>query len=95
MRNLTLRCESWPLKEPFVISRLTQATAELVVVEITEDGHLGRGECERADAFEATAPKVVAAIEAARPAIESGIDRPGLDRLMAAGPARAAVDCAL
>ena len=66
MRALTSQAESWPLIEPFVISRLTQTTAELVVVEIAEDGVVGRGESERADAFDAQAPKALDEIEAAR-----------------------------
>lgn len=95
MRALTLRAESWPLIEPFVISRLTQTTAELVVVEIAEDGVVGRGESERADAFDAQAPKTLDEIEAARAAIESGIDREQLPEVMSAGAGRSAVDCAL
>lgn len=81
--------------EPFVISRLTQTTAELVVVEIAEDGVVGRGESERTDAFDAQAPKTLDEIEAARTAIESGIDRARLSEVMPAGAGRSAVDCAL
>ena len=33
MRRYTIRTESWPLIEPFVISRLTQYSSEVVVVE--------------------------------------------------------------
>ncbi|MFQ5955311.1 MAG: N-acetyl-D-Glu racemase DgcA [Kiloniellales bacterium] len=95
MRALTVRAESRPLIEPFVVYRLVQTRAELVVVEIAEGGQVGRGECERADAFDDSAPKVVDEIEAARPAIESGIDRHALLRVMPAGAARSAVDCAL
>lgn len=95
MRALTSQAESWPLIEPFVISRLTQTTAELVVVEIAEDGVVGRGESERADAFDARAPKALDEIEAARAAIESGIDREQLLDVMSAGAGRSAVDCAL
>ncbi len=95
MRRLTVSPESRPLIEPFVISRLVQTTAELVIVEIAEDGRVGRGECERTDAFDAGAARVVDEIEAARAAVESGVDRRALSRIMPAGAARSAVDCAL
>jgi L-alanine-DL-glutamate epimerase-like enolase superfamily enzyme len=95
MRSLTVRAESWPLIEPFVISRLTQTMAELAVVEITEDGLVGRGESERADAFEPGAPIAMDEIEAARAAIEGGIGRAELLAAMPAGAGRSAVDAAL
>ncbi|MHA1152686.1 MAG: N-acetyl-D-Glu racemase DgcA [Alphaproteobacteria bacterium] len=92
MRSLTARAESWPLIEPFVISRLTQTTAELAVVEIAEDGPegylVGRGESERAEAFDSKAPIALDEIEAARAAIE-------LLDAMPAGAGRSAVDAAL
>ena len=95
MRRYTVRPESWALKEPFVISKLTQYSAEVAVVEIEEDGVTGRGECERADVFEPHLPDVLAALKAARPHVEGGVGRMELLAAMPAGPARAAVDCAL
>ena len=94
-RRLTVRQESWPLKQPFVISRLRQETAELVVVEIEQDGLVGRGETERAEAFDPDAPPVAGEIERARREIEQGITRYELLSFMPAGNARTAVDCAL
>ena len=95
MRSLRARAESWRLIEPFVISRLTQTTAELGVVEIAEDGFVGRGESERAEAFEAAAPRALDEIEAVRAAIEAGIGRADLLEAMPAGAGRSAVDAAL
>jgi L-alanine-DL-glutamate epimerase-like enolase superfamily enzyme len=95
MRSLTARAESWPLIEPFVISRLTQSMAELAVVEIAEDGHIGRGESERADAFDPGAPIAMEEIEAVRAAVEAGIGREALLEAMPAGAGRSAVDAAL
>lgn len=95
MRRLTVRAEQWPLQEPFVISRLVQEHGEVVVVEIAEDGAVGRGECERADAFFPELPAVVDTIESVRAEIESGIDRQRLQQVLPAGPARNALDCAL
>ncbi len=95
MRTFKFYQQSWPLIEPFIISRMTQYTSEVVVVEITQDGVTGIGECERADALEPHLPNVLEVLEAARGAVEGGIDRMGLLDVMPAGPARCAVDCAL
>ncbi len=96
MRTLTVQVEKWPLKQPFIISRLEPMLhGEVVVVEIEQDGVIGRGECERSDVFEPGYPPVVEAIEKARIAIEQGASRAELLTLMPAGCARNAVDCAL
>mgnify|MGYP000026173964 CR=1 FL=1 len=73
MRSLSIQVEKWPLKQPFIISRLEPMLhGEVVVVEIEQDGVVGRGECERSDVFEPDYPPVVEAIEKARSAIEQG-----------------------
>ena len=96
MRTLSVQVEQWPLKQPFIISRLEPMLhGEVVVVEIKQDGIVGRGECERSDVFEPGYPPVVEAIEKARSAIEQGASRAELLSLMPAGCARNAVDCAL
>jgi L-alanine-DL-glutamate epimerase-like enolase superfamily enzyme len=94
-RRLTVRAEQWPLKEPFVISRLTQEAGEVVVVELEEDGAVGRGECERADWYDPARRPVVEEIEALRDALEAGMDREALAAALPSGCARNAVDCAL
>jgi L-alanine-DL-glutamate epimerase-like enolase superfamily enzyme len=94
-----LRCswtaERWTLVEPFVIAGLTQPHADLVVVEITDGTHRGRGECERDDLVVPGAPSVIAELERARPRIERGATRTDLLEVLPAGPARSALDCAL
>jgi L-alanine-DL-glutamate epimerase-like enolase superfamily enzyme len=94
MRTVTVRPESWPVTVPFVISKGAWTTAEVVVVELRQDGMVGRGECERTDALE-DYPDVVAAIDAMRGAIEDGASRLDLQSLMPTGSARNAIDCAL
>ncbi len=95
MRQLRVSAEQWPLREPFVISRLVQEHGEVVVVEIEQDGAVGRGECERADAFCSGRTPVVDEIEAIRDRIDSGAGRGELQELLPSGPARCAIDCAL
>jgi len=95
MRHMKVTPEQWPLPEPFIISRLVQEHAEVVVVELRQDGALGRGECERSDAFFPDVKPVVEQIESVRAEIEAGADRAALQTLLPAGPARNALDCAL
>ena len=95
MREVTVRAEQWPLKEPFVISRLTQETGDVVVVEIAENGAVGRGEGERGELYDPTAPDTVAQALSVKQALERGMDREALLDALPAGPARSAIDCAL
>src|SRR3546814_15874170 len=45
MATLRVRCESWPIRGTFTISRGSKTTADVVVVELSDtDGNLGRGE---------------------------------------------------
>ncbi len=96
MRKLSVQVEQWPLKQPFVISRMAPMLhGEVVVVEIEQDGIVGRGECERNDVFEPEYPSVTKAIDEARDVVERGASREQLLTLMPAGNARNAIDCAL
>jgi len=96
MRTMRVACERYPLRAPFVISRLDPIVdAEVVVVTLAEGGVAGHGEAERSELFEPELDDTLAAIERARPAIEAGADRAELRRLLPAGCARNAIDCAL
>lgn len=96
MRQLTIRIEQWPLHEPFIISRLPPfLQADVVVVEISEQGVTGRGECERSDIYEADAPPILPQLESVRTAIEQGASQADLLTLLPPGCARNALDCAL
>jgi len=94
-RRCRLRAERWALPEPFAIAGLVQRDTELIVVEIEADGCVGRGECERDDLLSPGCANVLAEVERARSAIESGATRMDLLDLLPAGPARSAIDCAL
>jgi L-alanine-DL-glutamate epimerase-like enolase superfamily enzyme len=95
MRRLTVRSESWPIAGAFTISRGSKTEAEVVVVEIRDGAHLGRGECAPYPRYGETVEGAIAAVEELRPGIERGLDREGLLAAMPAGAARNAVDCAL
>ena len=94
-RNLEISTVSSPLKAAFTISRGAKTSAETVRVTLTENGATGRGECVPYARYGETVASVTAAIETARPAMESGISREELQALMPAGAARCALDCAM
>ena len=94
-RELRYRTELWTLDEPFVIAGLVQRDTELIVVEIGEQDHIGRGETERDDLLTPGRPNVLEELERAREAIERGAGREDLLELLPSGPARSALDCAL
>lgn len=91
--RLSYRDEVWPLREPFVISRMRQDDAPVGVVEIADgDGRVGRGECDRCEEGVGGRPVVGEAVEAARAAVEAGTDP---QDVLPQGPVRNAIDCAL
>ena len=94
-RSLTLTPETWPIAGEFKISSGSWTESHVLVAEIREGDHVGRGECEPHDDDPDYWKVRVAEIEAARQAIESGCTRDDLLNLLPRGPARNAIDCAL
>ncbi|WP_107991390.1 N-acetyl-D-Glu racemase DgcA [Breoghania corrubedonensis] len=94
-RRLTVLREAWPLAEAFTISRGTRTEAVVVVVEIEQDGRIGRGECVPYPRYGETVENVMAAIRGLEPDLAQGMDRETLRAKMPAGAARNAIDCAL
>lgn len=97
-RRVGIQAESHPLLKPFAISRGRKDTADVVVVEITENGAAGRGECVPYPRYGETLESVTAEIETLKPMLENGpdpLDRHGLQTAMHPGAARNAIDCAL
>ena len=66
----------------------------MVVAELSDGTHRGRGESVPYARYGETADGIVAAIEAMRPALQQGLDRPALQQAMLSGAARNALDCA-
>ena len=94
-RTLDIKTTTWPLKEPFAISRDTVTAIETVQVSITQDGARGRGECRPYARYDETQASVIEEIEEARAMVERGGTRKDLLAVLHAGAARNAVDCAL
>lgn len=95
MRRLTVRAENWPIAGTFTISRGSKTTADVVLVELADGPHRGRGECVPYGRYNETIAGSMAEIESLRGALEAGLDRRDLQGAMKAGAARNAVDCAL
>jgi L-alanine-DL-glutamate epimerase-like enolase superfamily enzyme len=92
--ELSVRIERWLITGAFAISRGSKTEAVVVVAELSDGTHRGRGESVPYARYGETPDGIVAAIEAVRPAIRRGLDRAALQGVMAAGAARNALDCA-
>jgi L-alanine-DL-glutamate epimerase-like enolase superfamily enzyme len=95
MPKLHLAHESWPIAGTFTISRGSKTAAEVVTVTLEQDGAAGRGECVPYARYGETVETTMAALEAARRAIEQGIGRDAVAGLVGPMAARNALDCAL
>jgi L-alanine-DL-glutamate epimerase-like enolase superfamily enzyme len=93
--KLSVQKKSWPLREPFVISRASYTTSDVIVVELQGGKLIGRGEAAGVDYHGETPDSMVAQIEAVRGQIEAGVTRAQLLELLPIGGARNAVDSAL
>src|SRR6266516_4716865 len=85
--------EIWPLKEPFRISRGSRTEARVIVVTVTDGKHTGRGEGVPLARYGQSVDSVLAQIESVKR--EKNLDRRQLQKLLPAGAARNALDCAL
>ncbi|MGS1120186.1 dipeptide epimerase [Rhodanobacter sp. UC4436_H3] len=99
--NVRVNVESWPLREPFTISRRT-FTASLVATANVYDleGNVGNGECEPHEWSEAAALDLVAQVglvpgSTQCPSWAEGLTRDTLGQRLSRSPMRNAIDCAL
>ena len=93
--SLTATAEKWPIAGDFRISRGSKTEALVVLAELSDGRDIGRGECVPYARYRESVESVTAAIEAARPALEAGMDRAGLQQMLPPGAARNALDCAM
>jgi L-Ala-D/L-Glu epimerase / N-acetyl-D-glutamate racemase len=85
------RAETWPIAGSFVISRGARSEAAVVVAEVSDGLHTGRGECVPYARYGETVEGVLTAIGA----VDLVDDRKALRWKMPPGAARNALDCAL
>ncbi len=93
--RLVARIERWPIAGHFTISRGAKTEAVTVVAEISQGGHVGRGECVPYPRYGETPEATLEALLATQEAVARGLDRSALQILMRPCAARNALDCAL
>ncbi len=85
--------QSWPLDTPFRIARGTRNEARVVVVRLSDGQYTGRGEAVPSARYGESGASVLAQIESMESA--PNLDRQQIQKLLPAGAARNALDCAL
>jgi L-Ala-D/L-Glu epimerase len=94
-RNLQVYEETFPIAGSFTISRGSRTEIHVMVAEITDGEHHGRGECVPYAHYGESMASVRQQIEGLVPLIESGGSRAELNLSLVPGAARNALDCAL
>jgi L-Ala-D/L-Glu epimerase len=92
--SLSVRIERWPIAGAFTISRGAKTEAAVVVAELADGEHRGRGECVPYGRYGETPEGVADALTPLGAEIARGLDRLALQEAMPTGAARNALDCA-
>ena len=93
--KLRIETEKLRLAEPFRISGFVFDTVDVVVVNLDDGDHVGRGEASGVYYLDDDIEHVVAELERTRASIEADPSRDELRSILPPGGARNAVDCAL
>jgi L-Ala-D/L-Glu epimerase len=91
---LAARIERFPIAGSFTISRGAKTEAVVVVAELDDGSHRGRGECVPYPRYGETPDAAVKALLGLSDAMAGGLDRQALQAALPAGAARNALDCA-
>ena len=93
-QRLTVTRRGWALARPFTTAHGVKTTADVVIAEISDGDSRGRGECVPLRRYGESIDSVVAALDAMKGAVFSGLNREALQRALPPGAARNALDCA-
>jgi L-Ala-D/L-Glu epimerase len=93
--ELKFRRVDWEFRSVFRIAYRTQTHTETVLVELAEDGHVGRGEACGVSYYDETAESLLDQLAGVERDIRGGITPAELQLLLPAGGARNALDCAM
>jgi L-Ala-D/L-Glu epimerase len=93
--ELKVNEQSWPLDRPFRIARGTSTEARVVVVTVSDGQYTGRGEAVPISRYHQTVASAISQLEQIDIKRAEGCDRQQLQKLLPAGAARNALDCAL
>jgi len=93
--QLQLVFQEWEMRQPFVTASETTTHIRTLTAVLDVNGVRGRGEALGVDYLGETADTLAAQIESVRDELQRGVDTASLQRLLPAGGARNAIDCAL
>jgi len=93
-QRLTVTRRAWALGRPLATAHGVEAMVDVVVAEISDVESRGRGEGVPLRQYGESIDSVVAALDAIKGAVFSGLDRDALQSAMPPGAARNALDCA-
>jgi L-alanine-DL-glutamate epimerase-like enolase superfamily enzyme len=92
--HFTVTEQVWPLDKPFRIARGIRTEARVIVVDVSDGEHAGHAEAVPSKRYGETIESTIAQLEQIFSKGEK-FDRQQLQRLLPAGAARNALDCAL
>lgn len=93
--EIEVRVEHLPLRAPVRITGYTFIEVPVIVVEVRDGEHVGRGEAAGIYYRNESPQRMINQIDAIRPVLVAGADRSMLAHLLLPGGARNALDCAL
>jgi L-Ala-D/L-Glu epimerase len=93
-QRLTVTRRAWAFVQPFATAHGVTASVDVVVAEISDGDSRGRGEGVPLQRYGESIESVVAAVDAMKGAIVSGLNRDTLQHALPPGAARNALDCA-
>ena len=93
-QRLTVTRRAWPLARPLTTAHGVETTVDVVVAELSDVESRGRGEGVPLRRYGESIDSVVAAIDAMKGAVFSGLNRDTLQTALPPGAARNALDCA-
>ena len=95
MPELIVHAERFPIAGRFTIARGSKTEAAVVVAELRDGRHVGRGECVPYPRYGENVEATVSTLEELAGDVAAGLDREALQRRLPPGAARNALDCAL
>ncbi len=94
MISLSAKSESFPIEGKFTISRGSKTQVNVVIVELNDGKHSGRGECVPYARYGETVDSVIDLIMSLENDVKNGLDRENIQSKLPSGAARNALDCA-
>lgn len=93
--DFSIHIADWELTQPFRISNFEWINSRCLIVQLCEDGIVGRGEAQGVFYLDETAESIFEQAHSVAGEIRKGISREELQHLLPAGGARNAIDCAM